>query len=409
MSPTMFSRLMYAKDSAVSYMVDKITHICSQIPTRRPGSNGERKAAEYMASLLQSDGHCENTSVESFREHPSSFYGYCILSAIFDTLSGIGFFLHPAIGLISGCISLLLFLFFFVLYKPVIDPLFPEREGTNVTAICPPQGNVKRRILLNAHVDASWEFTLNYHLGGIAFEIPNVMATAGVLFNIFVAVCALCGLGNWTHTAACWGLLFIPFFVAVGFTYNPRRVVPGANDNLSGCAMGMGMLSILWSEGASLYHTEIGVILTGSEEAGLRGSKAWCKVHAGEFKDVPTFIITIDTIHSPDQLMINTKDLNGTVSCDPALCKALLTAAKDAGVPCKEAKIPLFGGATDSAAFTQGGFRSASITAMSHKLESYYHTRRDTPDQLNEEGLGNCYALLAKLIEMAEQGDLDHI
>jgi hypothetical protein len=46
---------------------------------------------------------------------------------------------------------------------------------------------------------------------------------------------------------------------------------------------------------------------------------------------------------------------------------------------------------------------------MSHKLESYYHTRRDTPDQLNEEGLGNCYALLAKLIEMAEQGDLDHI
>ena len=66
-------------------------------------------------------------------------------------------------------------------------------------------------------------------------------------------------------------------------------------------------------------------------------------------------------------------------------------------------KVPLFGGATDSAAFTQGGFRSVGITGLNHVLEYYYHTRRDTCDNMDRDGLINCYKAAVKLIGSLEE------
>ena len=392
---------------AVMYIEEQIARICGRIPPREPGSIGERKAAEYMASILENDCGCDSAEIESFQEHPASFYGYCRIQGFLDFISCVGFFIHPLITLICGCTSLLLFLLFFVLYIPVIDRFFPERTGTNVTAVRPCSGPVKRRVFLSGHMDAAWEFTLNYHFGGIVFEIPNVMSLVGVLVNISMAICAMCGAGDWTRTVMLWALLFVPSYIAIGLTYNPRHIVPGANDNLSGCLIGITILREMEKQGIELENTEVGVILTGSEEAGLKGSRAWCKAHQKDYQDVPTYIVSIDTIHSPDQLMVNMKDLNGTVSLDAPLSDAFMRAAQEVNVPCRKGKIPLFGGATDGAGFAQGGFRTTSVTGMSHKLENYYHTRKDTPDNLNTEGLENCYKAVLQMIEIIDCGDLD--
>ena len=59
-------------------------------------------------------------------------------------------------------------------------------------------------------------------------------------------------------------------------------------------------------------------------------------------------------------------------------------------------------GVAGSAAFTQGGFRSIGITGLSHMLEDYYHTRRDSYDNMNEEGLENCIRATAALIDMLD-------
>ena len=166
--------------------------------------------------------------------------------------------------------------------------------------------------------------------------------------------------------------------------------------------MGITVLREMERLGISLENTEVGVILTGSEEAGLRGAKAWCKTHADDYRDVPTCIICFDTIHDPQKLMVNLKDLNGTVSSDPELGELFLRAAEEAGVPCSKGLVPLMGGGTDSAAFTQGGFRSIGITGLSHKLEDYYHTRRDSYDNLDETGLENCYRAVIRLLDMMD-------
>lgn len=386
-----FDALISLSSDSVSWMTQEITRICQVFTSRSPGSVNERKAAEYMAEVLRKDCGCTDVKVERFDEHPDSFYGYFYYSMICDTLCSLLFFINPWLSILFGSLSLLLFLFHFVLYKPVIDRFFPVKRGTNVTAVRPCSGEVRQRLFLNGHTDAAWEFTLNYHFGGIVFEIPGIMATAGIFYYLIIAACRAWGAGSWTHTAGLWGLFFVPFFLLLGLTYNPKRIVDGANDNLTGCLIGIGLLREMEKQGIQLEHTEIGVILTGSEEAGLRGAKAWCKAHRTDYRDVPTGIICYDTIHTPHQLMVNRKDLNGTVAADRELCDAFLRAADAAGVPCRPGLVPLFGGATDSAAFTQGGFRSVGITGLSHKLERYYHTRLDTGENLGAEGIENCY------------------
>ena len=232
------------------------------------------------------------------------------------------------------------------------------------------------------------------------------MAVIGVVYYIVLGICAIRGAGTWTQIAGKIGLLFIPFFLLVGCTYNPFRVVDGANDNLSGCCMGIAVLREMERLGVSPAHTEVGVLLTGSEEAGLRGAKAWCAAHDGD-RDVPTYILTFDTIHDPRFLMVNRRDLNGIVRADPALSELFLASAAELGIACRRGWVPPMGGATDSAAFTQGGFRSVGITGLNHRLEPYYHTRRDSWDNLNEEGLSNCYRAAVRTLERIDRGELD--
>ena len=118
---------------------------------------------------------------------------------------------------------------------------------------------------------------------------------------------------------------------------------------------------------------------------------------------MPTCIVCYDTIHDPRKLTVNLKDLNSTVASDQELGRLFLQAAEEVNVPCGKGRVPLMGGSTDSAAFTQGGFRSVGITGLSHRLEDYYHTRRDTYDHLNESGLANCYKATVRFIEKLEE------
>ena len=394
----LFDTLASESREGVRYMEQEIGQICRECGKRAPGSEGERKASEYLAEKLEKECGCKGVKTETFAEHPDSFYGYFYCSAFCDVLCGILFFFRPALSILFGMLGVLLFVCHFVLYRKLLDPLFPERQGTNVTAVRPCGGKVRQRVFLNGHTDAAWEFPLNYYFGGIVFEIPGIAATIGVFYYIALSVCSLCGLAEQARTWGLFGLVFIPFFLLLTITYNPRRVVDGANDNLSGCLMGIALLREMERLGLRPDHTEVGVILTGSEEAGLRGAKAWCEAHKDEYRDVPTYIISYDSIYNPKELMVNMKDLNSTVRSDRELGETFLRAAETAGIPCRAGKVPLFGGATDSAAFTQGGFRSVGVTGLSHTLERFYHTRLDTSDSLNPEALENCYKATVELV-----------
>ena len=76
-----------------------------------------------------------------------------------------------------------------------------------------------------------------------------------------------------------------------------------------------------------------------------------------------------------------------------------MEAAKELGISCNKTLVPPFGGATDSAAFAQAGFRATGITALNHVLEDYYHTVKDSYDNLNKDCLADCYAISVRALE----------
>ena len=137
--------------------------------------------------------------------------------------------------------------------------------------------------------------------------------------------------------------------------------------------------------------------------SGWAGLKV-CEAHKDEYNDVPTFFYSYDTIHDPKFLMVNYRDLNATVPSDVQLGDLFMEAAAAVDVPCSKGMVPPMGGATDAAAFAQAGRRAVGITGLNHNLEDYYHTRRDTYDNMNEQGLMNCYAASVKVLEMIDNG-----
>ena len=401
------------KDQCAKYMLDEITHICKTFEKRSPGTKGEEQACRYMADVLKKDCGCDRADVESFKENPGSFYGWIYITITSVIISLVTFFFCPLISVILIVFGLFVVLMQFGIYKKFIDFLFPEMTGHNVTAIKKPTGEVKRRIIFNGHPDAAWEWPVNYALGGVGFEGHAIIAGLGAVYYLVISVIYMVqnGIGfgmidkaSVLYKFGLWGLLFVPFWIGLYFMWNKKRIVDGANDNLSGCYMGIAILKALKDEGIEFENTELGVVLTGSEEAGLRGAKAWCEQHKGEFDDVPTFIFSYDTIHDPKFLMANYRDLNGTVKADKDVSDLFMEAAKELGIGCKKGMVPPLGGATDSAAFAQAGMRSTGITGLNHKLEDYYHTRRDTYDNMNLEGLAGCFAVSVKALEMFDNG-----
>lgn len=404
-------KIIEKKYDAAKYMVKEITHICTKIEKRDPGSIGEKKACEYMAKALKEDCGCERADVESFKENPRSFFGWLFFTLTFVLAAIVLYFFSPVVSVILIVLGLLLALLQFGLYFKTIDKVFPEKTGHNVTAIKKCTGETKRRIIFNGHPDAAWEWPVNYALGGVGFEAHAIIGFAGAFYYLILAIIQLIQKGSVgadpstpLGKAGLIGLIFVPFLIGLYFMVNYRRVVDGANDNLSGCYMGIALLKALKDEGIEFENTELGVVLTGSEEAGLRGAKAWCEAHKDEFSDVPTFIYSYDTIHDPKFLMVNYRDLNGTVKADKDASDLFMEAADELNIQCRKGMVPPLGGATDSAAFAQAGMRAAGITGLNHKLESYYHTRRDSYDNMNLDGLANCFAATVKVLEKFDEG-----
>ena len=403
--------LISKKDQAAKYMVKEITHICKNLPKRDPGSEGELKGCEYMADVLKKDCGCDSAVIEPFKENPGSFYGWLYITLTCMLVSVALFFFVPVVAIPLITFGLLTAVLQFGLYFKFVDKLFPEKTGHNVTAIKKCTGETKRRIIFCGHVDAAWEWPVNYALGGVGFESHAIIGFAGAFYYLVLAIIQVCTHGlarpevsSAIGKCALWGLIFVPFWIGLYFMWNKKRVVDGANDNLSGCYMGITLLKMLKDEGIEFENTELGVLLTGSEEAGLRGATAWAQKHQGEYDDVPTFIISYDTIHDPKQLMVNYRNLNGTVKTDKDVGDLFYEAAEELNIFCKKGMVPPMGGATDDAAFAKYGFRATGITGLNHKLENYYHTRRDTYDNMNEQGLADCFAVTVKTLEMFDNG-----
>ena len=397
-------RIIDQKEKYAQYMVDEITHVCTNFEKRGPGDYGEQQACEYAAEQMKAYG-CDKVFVDGFKENPGSFFGWINFTITFCFLALISYFFIPALSLVFIALGLIICVLQFGLYKKLVDKFFKEKIGHNASGFKKPTGEVKRRIIFNGHPDAAWEWPFKYKFTYLGFDIHMMVCFLGAFYMIGISIAKLAGINaDLAFKLGLGTLAFVPFWFGLYFMWNRNKIVDGANDNLTGCYMGMAILKALQDEGIEFENTEVGVIFSGSEEAGLRGAKAWCEAHKDEYSDVPTFIYSYDTIAQSEHLSVNYRDLNATVKVDKDVSDLFYEACQELDIPCGKGMVPPLGGATDSAAFAQAGMRATGITALNHALPDFYHTRLDTPDALNSKCLADCFAASVKVLELFDNG-----
>ncbi len=370
-----------------NFSVRGIKKICKDVGPRPAGSEQEHEAQKLMAAEL--DGACDKVEIEPFDVHPGAFLGWILTDGIMMIAAIVLFFFGmSAIALALCALSLIFAIVEFLLYKKLLDPFFPKKTSHNVVAVRKPKGEVRRRIIFSGHADSANEWRFTYY-GGSKLLVPIIgLSFVGILLGLVLGIWAVAA--GHAFSAADSGALnvmryvflaWIPILFTALFFENKKRPVMGANDDLTGCFISMAVVKYMQQHDIRFENTEVWVVLTGSEEAGLRGAKAFCKAHKNELSDVETVFVGLDTIRDYDFAAVYSRDLTGTVKNDACACALVKEAAKQTGLDLPYKSV--FFGATDAAAVTQAGMKAVSVAAMDPAPAKYYHTRLDTADNLD--------------------------
>ena len=396
------------------YAVKNITRICNEIGPRKPGSPEELKAQELMAKDLKNS--CEKVEIEEFKVHRQAFMGFipftvaCAIASVFTYA-----FVTPIVSVILVVLGFIPLILEFLMYKQFIDPLFPSLPSHNVIAKRAPKGETKKRIILVGHADSQFEWTLNYWLGGVGMKLVLIPAVVGLVADLIVGIIGIIFAGTNGALEAAeprWlmilgfvvGCIFIPFQLAFLLFQNPFKSVPGANDNLTGCYVGMAVAKAMEDTDTRLENTELVVICSGSEESGLRGAKAYAKAHESELKDIETCVIGLDTFRDLDTIAVYDRDLSGTVKHHWGAKNLVKNAGNNCGYELKFESIYL--GACDAAAFTQKGIPATGFAAMDPTPPRYYHTRLDNADNLDEKAIAAGIEIMLETVCMYDKEGL---
>ena len=379
----------------LKYMVDGIKYVCQKYQKRSPGSQSERDAQDYFKKELAE--FADEVYSEDFTMHPHAFMGFIFYSAIFSLIGIACYWLStynsilPVIGTVLTLLAVLMFLFEFLFYGEFVDFLFPKRVSRNVFATRKPSGEVKRRIIFGGHTDASpeWTFSLHGGLPALAAVIAGSIIGMFIIFGSNIAIFIKSLMTDVSAIEGFWKVLgivnicTIPFIIAIMFFINWRVIVDGANDNLSANYISMAVMKEMAESDFRFENTEVCCLLSGSEEAGLRGAKAFAKKHRQEMLDIETVFISLDTMREIKEFRINTIGCTGTVHSDEAVGDLLHEAGMNCGVDIPRSEI--YPGAVDADGFTKYGIRACGFTGVSHDPQTYYHTREDSWDNISPE------------------------
>ncbi len=396
-------RRMYA-----NYAARGIKKVCKEIGPRFSGSENEKKSIEYMSEELKTC--CDDVKIDSYSVHPKAFLGWIPLTVILMSISSVLFFVAQLFEIVAlfwvpvafAAVCIFFMITEFLIYGETLDKFMPKKTSYNTYGIRKASGETKRRIIFAGHADSAMEWRFTYYANGKLLYPVVGGALIGVLFcTVCSIVVAIKGMSDPEFISSqavdilSYIMLgFIVFFFGASFFYDKKRVVEGANDDLTGCFSSIAVLKFMQDNNIRFENTEVVALCTGSEEVGLRGAKDFCKKHGKEFSDVETVFVALDTVRDFDHMTIYSKDMTGTVQNSLEACTLVKEGGKIAGYDIPFKSIPL--GSTDAAAVTKSkcGIKAAAFCAMDPTPARYYHTRLDTHENLDlktiEAGIDIC-------------------
>jgi len=157
--------------------------------------------------------------------------------------------------------------------------------------------------------------------------------------------------------------------------------VPGANDNLSACALIValaGMLAERPVEGLSVW-----LVSTGAEETLQDGVRGFMARHGFELPPERTFFLVPDTVGSPNLAMIEAEGPMWMEDYSGAEYRDLIAScAREAGVELERGLRAR--ASTDSIIPSRAGYPTAALTSLTAwRALANYHLPSDTPENLD--------------------------
>jgi hypothetical protein len=128
-------------DRDAQYAVNIVETICSAVGPGLPGTTQERQRAEIIKKELEVHLGAGNVVAEEFTMAPDAFLNpypavfllaAALLNFCMGRLAGVSPWLTAVAALVFSILSLLLFIFEFLLGKELIDPFFCKKKSVNV-------------------------------------------------------------------------------------------------------------------------------------------------------------------------------------------------------------------------------------------------------------------------------------
>ena len=350
---------------------------------RPSASDGERRAAEWIADRLTQEG-CRQVRVEEEQAHGTYWWPLGVLAAIAGVA---GFSNSRLIRLVVGGAAA----------AGIADDIsggklwfrrrfLPQRSTWNVVAEAG-DPDARKTVVLVAHHDAA-HWSLIFHPGvapWVAEHFPGALersdTTAPVMFPVFGGplLTALGGLtgSRWLRRI---GAVLSLGTAATMAEIGARSTVPGANDNLTGVATLLGVAQALRRE--PVAGLRVLLVSTGSEESFMEGMQAFAARHFPALPVADTHVICIDTVGSGALTLLEGEGM--LVMRDyPEDFKALVARAADrAGVTLQRGL--RFRNATDGLIALRAGYPSVMLGSTNqYKLPSNYHWPTDVADNVD--------------------------
>jgi hypothetical protein len=373
-------------------------------PGRVTGAEALHRASLWIREEFA--GYCSpgTARIEEFTVHPGSFLKYLPALAILYFASAVLLWFNlpwPALACIA--LALLAFTGQFLLYWPLLDFLFPRKRGYNIVASIEPQGEVRRQVIISAHHDAAYVFHLLARMPRLYFPLMRAGAAVMVLELLACLAAAVMlffslAMPQWvTAVLLAMGVFVLPFLF-----FTSGQVVPGAGDNMIAVAIA-GEVGRIFSGGGKLKHTRVVLASFDAEECGMRGARAFVRLHRHEMKELKTFVLNMDTLYRLKDLNFFRADRNSMVKLSYPMALECRDIARGMGLRATVSSMSPGGGHTDAAAFGEAGIEATNLCAMSYnRMKEYkpwvYHTPYDTSEHIEPPLVAACIGVIREYI-----------
>lgn len=401
-----------------------IKSICAEAQTRLPGSEGEMRGQQFIKQKFKEIG-ADEVIEQSFHVRPKFFRNWPRLSMVFLYLSIIFYIFIPILGVVFSVfalINILLKVFSFEFF----DYLFRKKKSLNVIAkqksknqSLDQEKKPKMILLVGGHMDSNYEFPIGakYGLKMTNFIIPvGVVMVIWILLTIARFISFLLVNRSWIDANGLnshvlnphWSIIFIllslPYVSWVGFKMISSRAVCGANDNLSGIAVITGILSYFHRHPEEKpENIEMWYVSFGSEEGGMKGSKALSKeikekIEKNELGADKIWVINFDSVGADGPLHIATKEPMYRVKAhSPEIIEQLSRSAKKANIEYVAKSCPA---GTDSAPFSRLGIPAVGVLCFGRGHEPpNWHSMNDTPENVDVRGIDRSIRMMLQMIK----------